>query len=111
MPLGLKAVVIGNFGTTLISFFINTYYPGKMFGYGAIRQIKEMKTVAIATLIMAVSVFGITHVLPGDFIKLLAGSVLGIVTYLLSAYFMKIEELNEVKKMAMQMMEKIKVRN
>ena len=111
VPLGLKAVVIGHFGTTLVSFFINTYYPGKIFGYGAIRQIKEMKTVVIATLLMSVSVFSMIHFLPGDFSKLLAGSVLGIVTYLISAYFMKIEELSEVKKLAMQMMEKIKVRN
>lgn len=111
VPLGLKAVVIGHFCTTLISFFINTYYPGKIFGYGAMRQIKEMKTVVIATLIMSTSVFGITHFLSGDFIQLLAGSVLGIITYLLSAYLLKIEELNEVKKMAIQIIGKMKGSN
>jgi O-antigen/teichoic acid export membrane protein len=111
VPLGLKAVVIGHFGTTLISFFINTYYPGKIFGYGAIRQIKEMKTVVMATLIMSACVFGMNQFLPGDFIKILAGVTIGITSYLLSAYFLKIEELNEVKKIAKQIMEKIKGSN
>lgn len=110
IPFGINVVVIGNFFTTFVSFFINAYYPGKLFGFGALRQIKEMMTVFIATLIMTIVVIGITMFMPGDFLKLLSGAVLGISTYLLSAYYMKIEELKEVQKMLFKFIEKTLVR-
>jgi len=103
VPFGINAVVIGNFFITIIGFFINAYYPGKLFGFGAVRQVKEMLTVIVATLIMAIFVFGITNLIPGDFLKLIAGTIIGITTYLLSAHFMKIEELKEVRTMTIQM--------
>lgn len=106
IPLGLKAVVIGHFVTSFISFFINAYYPGKMFNFGALRQIKEMKTVFFATLMMSICVLSFTHFISGDIPQLFFGTALGIAVYLFSAYLMKIEELNEVKKMALQLLGK-----
>ena len=106
VPFGLKAVVIGHFVTSFIAFFMNAYYPGKMFKLGAIRQIREMMSVIFATLIMSVCVFGITQHISSDFFKLLAGITVGITVYLFSAYLMNIEELNEVKKLALQMIAK-----
>lgn len=106
IPFGLKAVVIGHFVTSFICFFINAYYPGKMFKFGAIRQIREMKTVLISTSIMAIIVFGTLKIIPGDIFKILSGSFLGISIYLLSAYILKIEELKEVMEMAQQIFKK-----
>jgi O-antigen/teichoic acid export membrane protein len=111
VPLGINVVVIGNFFTSVVSFFINAYYPGKMFGYGPFRQIKEMKYVILSTLIMAICVLSVTYWLRGDLLRILVGSSFGIISFLLSAYLFKIEELNEVKKMASQLISKIKSRN
>lgn len=99
IPLGLKAVVIGHFVTSFICFFINAYYPGKLFGFGAIRQIKEMWRGICATLVMSTAVFISMIMLPSDLLKLLIGVPLGIGIYLLTAYLMKIKEVDEVKKM------------
>jgi len=98
VPLGLKAIVIGNFVTTFISFFINTYYPGKLFGFGAIRQIREMKQVIYATIIMSVSVLGIIMIVPTDFLKLLICVPMAVTIYFLAAHLMKIEEIEEIYK-------------
>jgi len=106
IPLGLKAIVIGHFVTSFIAFFINAYYPGKIFRFGALLQIKEMRAVIFATLIMSICVYGITMLTLGDFPKLIMGTLFGIVTYLFSAHFLKIEELNELKKMAIQLIKK-----
>lgn len=106
VPFGIEAVVIGNFFTSFVSFFINAYYPGKLFGFGPIRQIKEMATVILANLIMTIIVVGITSFVSCDFMKLIVGIILGIFTYLLAAYTLKIEELKEVQKMAVKMVEK-----
>jgi O-antigen/teichoic acid export membrane protein len=110
VPFGINIVVIGNVFTSFVSFFINAYYPGKMFGFGAKRQIKEMMNVIFSTIIMSIFVFGITHFISGDFFKLLIGSTLGVSIFLFSAFIMKIEELKEVQKMTVHIIEKIKSR-
>ena len=96
IPLGLTAVVIGHFATSFICYFINAYYPGKLFGFGALRQIKEMWRVICATLVMSAIVFISMIYLPSDLLKLLIGGPLGIGIYLSSSYLLKSNELREV---------------
>jgi teichuronic acid exporter len=107
IPLGLRAVVIGHFATSFICFFINAYYPGKLFGFGAVRQIQEMWRVICATLVMSVAVFTGTIILSSDFLKLLVGVPLGIGIYLLSAYLLKAKEVEEIYTMAQPFIERI----
>lgn len=111
VPFGINVVVIGNFVVSVVSFFINAYYPGKIFGFGVIRQTKEMLTVIIATIVMSIFVFGINTFIPGDLLKLIAGSILGPAIYLLAAYLMKIEELEEVQGMVQKLMNKAFIRS
>jgi len=108
IPLGLKAVVIGYFVVALICFFVNAYYPGKLFGYGAIKQIKEMRRVICAVLIMSLSIFGMLTILSTDFIKLAICIPIGIAIYLVSSYLFKIKETNEVFNMIRLIILKIK---
>ena len=96
VPLGLKAIVIGNFLTSFLNFFINAYFPGKIYGFGAFRQLKEMRLVIFATLIMAASVIGIMISLPTDLLKLLVCIPAGIIIFIASAYLLKINELNYI---------------
>jgi hypothetical protein len=70
-----------------------------------------MKYVILSTLIMAICVLSVNYWLRGDLLRILVGSSFGVISFLLSAYLFKIEELNEVKKMASQLISKIKSRN
>ncbi len=97
IPLGVKAIVIGNVITSVISFFINAYLPGKLFGYGAKQQIKDMILIFIATAVMAIAVFLITLLFENYYLQLGLGLITAIVFYAITSYFLKIEELNEVK--------------
>ncbi len=108
LPLGLKAVVVGHFITTLISFFINAYYPGKIFDYGAIKQIKEMRLTVYATMIMVVCVFSMMLILQNDFLKLIICVPIGLCIYLYTSYLMKNEEMNEIINMANSIYSKVK---
>ncbi|MDR2408560.1 MAG: lipopolysaccharide biosynthesis protein, partial [Bacteroidales bacterium] len=54
IPISIKAIVIGTLVYTFISFFINAYYPGKLFGYGAVAQIKDSYKFVISSGIMAI---------------------------------------------------------
>jgi O-antigen/teichoic acid export membrane protein len=97
VPLGLKAIVIGNFVTTSVSFFINSYFPGKLFGFGALRQIKEMKKIVVATLVMSLFVYWIMIPLRTDFLKLLICVPCAIIAYLSISFMLKIDEARELK--------------
>ena len=107
IPLGLKAVVIAHFATSLICYFINAYYPGKLFGFGAIRQIKEMWHVICSTILMSVAVFISMIFLPSDLLKLIIGAPLGISFYILSAHLLKIKELYEIYEMTQLFMRRL----
>jgi teichuronic acid exporter len=56
VPYGILAVAFAQLTTTFISFFINTYYPGKLFGFGAKEQLKQIFPIAMASLIMYLSI-------------------------------------------------------
>jgi len=96
IPLGLKVVVISYFVVVVICFFINAYYPGKLFGYGAIRQVKQMRYIIYATLVMSLCILGLLMILPTDSMKLYICISLSIIIYLFSSFLLKIKEVNEV---------------
>ncbi len=97
IPLGVKAMVIGNVITSILSFFINAYLPGKLLGYGAFSQIKDILPILFATFLMAFFVFSVTYFLNTLWLKLFLGLIVGGSIYYSIAYMLKIEEVNEVK--------------
>ncbi len=56
IPHGILGIAIAQLTTTFISFFINAYYPGKLFGFGAKAQLKQIFPIVIASLIMYLSI-------------------------------------------------------
>lgn len=96
IPLGVKVIVIGHVITSALSFIINAYLPGKFYGYGAIKQLKDMVPFFIAAFGMAISVYAMTCFVDNLILQLFLGVVLGGVTYLFISYLLKLEELKEV---------------
>lgn len=96
IPISLLAVVIGQFINSVISYFINAYMPGKLFGYGPIKQFKDIIPVVVITLIMAVITLITISLLDSDILKILIGLTVAFTSYLSMAYFMKSNELNEI---------------
>lgn len=97
IPLGINAVVIGHVITSGIAFFINAYMPGKIFGYGALKQIRDIMSIIIATLIMAIFILGFNYFFENLWFQLISGITCGLSIYILSAKILQIEELNEIK--------------
>jgi O-antigen/teichoic acid export membrane protein len=97
IPLGVKAMVIGHVVTSFISFIINSYMPGKLFGYGTLSQLKEMIPVFIATGITALIVFLVNINVDLLIMKIAIGMTTGFVVYFGSSYLLKIDELKEVQ--------------
>lgn len=103
IPLGIEAVVIGHVVTSFIAFFINAYLPGKLFGYGALAQLKDMRLKIVATISMALLVYlSIVHInLP--LVKLVVGGATGILGYFIVSMLLRVEEVNEVKIISSQL--------
>ncbi|HFF8976708.1 MULTISPECIES: lipopolysaccharide biosynthesis protein [Serratia] len=94
VPFGLKVVVIGNALVSFICFFINAYYPGKWFGYGAIKQIKTMFPILISALIMAVSIYFIHF--DNGLLEIFVKTTVGAIVYYVSALVMKVKTCQEI---------------
>ena len=96
IPLGLKAVVIGFLLTSLITFFVDTYMPGKLFNYGPFAQIRDMATKIAATMLMAILVYFVLSFIHLPILKLVIGGFTGLLGYLVICSIMRIEEVSEV---------------
>jgi O-antigen/teichoic acid export membrane protein len=96
IPLGVKSMIIGHVITSALSFIINAYLPGKFFGYGAVKQLKNMVPIVIASSGMALMIALILYTVDNLIIQLILGGFLGIVTYLGLCRLMKLQEMNEL---------------
>lgn len=90
VPLGVKAIVIGDFICAFICFFINAYLPGKMFGYGAFRQLKDWRYIILSLVFMAVPVMLLVHYVENLWIQLIGGGLLGATIFIGCCFLFKV---------------------
>jgi O-antigen/teichoic acid export membrane protein len=94
LPLGVEAVVIGNAIRSLIAFFINAYLPGRLFGYGAVKQIKDIFPVVFSSVVMG----GIVFLVIANFniaAQIVIGPVLGVFIFFSLCFFLGVKEFND----------------
>lgn len=96
IPIGVKAIVIGNFVSTLICYFINAYLPGKLFNFGVKAQFKIFWKISLITLLMAISIYFAMMFFAAPLIKLIVGVVVGIIVYITLSYLFKVREYSEI---------------
>lgn len=97
IPLGIKAMVIGQVISGAIAYGINTFMPGRLFGFGLWEQIKEIKMVVLATCIMATCVYVSINLAESPFIKLMLGGITGGISYLLITFLFNMKEMEDIK--------------
>lgn len=96
IPLGVKAIVIGHVVTSALFFAVNAYLPGKLFGYGILKQIKDMLPFLAATIGMSIVVFITSWLTENLILQMFLGGISGVVTYLVICRLFRLEELKEV---------------
>lgn len=104
IPLGVKAIVIGSFTSSFICYFINAYLPGKMFNFGVKAQFIIFWRIAIATTIMALMVWLSMILFESSLIKLVIGILMGIISYGITSYILRINELFEIKRIVFSLL-------
>lgn len=90
IPISIKAIVLGSLFNTFVCYFINTYYPGKLFGYGAWEQIKDWKYIFLSMLVMAVVVILYLQCIDNVWIQFIGGGIIGCLTYIACCFKLKV---------------------
>lgn len=97
VPYGILSVAIAQLCCVFISFFINAYYPGKLFGFGVKEQLKQIFPIAIASMTMFLS---ITFIELDDLgLQILIKIIVGVVAYIVCCWALKIPAFMDVLNM------------
>ena len=87
LPFGIYYVALAELISTCIHFFINTYYPGKYMNYGSLRQLKEISSIFVITIVSSLTSLFILWQITNPFYQLLLGSLVGILSYVIMLRF------------------------
>lgn len=96
LPMGIIYFCSAGIISNIFSLYVNTYYTRKLFGYGIRSQIKDMLPSIVLTVVMALSVLGITFIISNMVLQIIAGVLLGISIYVYGSYLFKFKELDDV---------------
>ena len=97
IPMGLVAMCVGCFFSSMIALVINTYYTGKLIGVGYFRQMCDLiPTFLLSVSMGAVVYWTINMVVVHPIAQLGIGIVTGILYYILFALLFKFTEFKEL---------------
>ena len=94
IPYGVVGIALAQLVNVLVSFFINSYYPGRLFKFGAIHQLKKIAPIAGASLIMYLSIHFIE--LQSSLAQMICKVIVGIIVYFVACHFLKVKAIKEI---------------
>ena len=95
---GITAIILGQMFTALISVLIGSYYVWKIIGYSLLQQLKDVFIYFVLAGSMYLLVISISRFIENQLFSLLAMSISGAVFYFAAAWILKLEEIQEAKK-------------
>lgn len=98
---GIIAVAIAEVLSTMVHFFINTYYPGKFLSYGPLKQIRDCLPILFASILMALSIFAAIFYIENNYLKIIVSLIVGMLIYFPAVHYLKIPELYLLKDKAL----------
>lgn len=90
---GFMALVYSQIIIAFIDFIITTYYTKEQIGLSLIEQLKALKSVVIASVVMSIFVFISVYFIDNNLIKLFVGSIVGVICYSIICYTYNIADI------------------
>lgn len=87
---GVLVLLLTQVLVSVIELLFNTYYTRKLIGFGLWTQIKALRYVIYASLIMGATVFAAIHFIPNLTVQLIVGCSVGVLSYIGLAKLFKI---------------------
>lgn len=94
---GVMPMLWTNIITTLIAYFLNSYYSGKLIGYSSWMQLKDVVPSYAIAMLIALSVYFLKYLPLSHWIILPLQIIVGSMTFLVLCHFTKQEEYEELK--------------
>lgn len=95
---GITAIILGQIFTALVSYLIGSYYVWKIIGYSLWQQIKDVFVYFALAGSMYLLVILLSRFIENPLFSLLAMSISGTVFYFAAAWILKLEEIQEARK-------------
>lgn len=92
LPYGIYYVALAELLATVLHFFVNTYYPGKIFNYGAKEHFLDTYKIAFSGVVMVISGYLTMKLFDSQIIKLIIAIPISIISYTVLIKFLKIKE-------------------
>jgi len=97
IPMGLIAMCVGSFFSSMIALVINTYYTGKLINVGFLRQMHDLFPILGLSFSMGSFVYLIIRLMSlNPIVELSLGICIGIIYYILLSILFKFSEFNEL---------------
>ena len=93
IPFGIKAIIIGQIFTAIISVVINTYYTNVIISYSLIQQLTDIIGVLLVSLIMGMIIYFTIGFIENNLLQLLVGFVEGFIFYIGLTWYANIGEI------------------
>jgi teichuronic acid exporter len=95
--LGISAMIYGMIVTSVISYYLNSYYNKKLINYGILEQLFDLIPYFIASVLMGFCVYFVGLIqIPNNLLLILCQIVSGIFIYLLICYFFRFTAFMEI---------------
>ncbi|WP_423998834.1 lipopolysaccharide biosynthesis protein [Maribacter sp. IgM3_T14_3] len=92
LPYGIYYIALAELTSTTLHYFINNYFPGKLFKYGSKQQLKDIFKILISGIIMALTGFLFMKIFESNLLKLIVTTPVIIFVYILLIKVFKIKE-------------------
>lgn len=94
LKFGIVYIALAELLSTIIHFFINTWYPGKIMNYGAFVQLKDLRPIFLASTVMAVVTYILIYFVHYDVLELIIAPFLALPIYFGLVRLLKVKELD-----------------
>lgn len=92
--LGIRILVWGLVVISVMSYFINSFYSGKLLDYSTYDQLKDIAPVICSSAITAIITEAVAYLLPDIYIvQIFVGLTIGIISYLTICRILKVQEI------------------
>ena len=106
---GIIGLIWMKVASSIIAFFINSYYSKSIIGYSTLNQIRDILPILIITLFMGITTYFIGTFVPDyNFIKILIQISFGTIFFMIISYLFKIEEFFSILDIMKKMIKKVK---
>ena len=97
IPFGIEAIVTGQLLASLISFILNATFSGRLYGYGFLKQLKDLVPFFVGSIVLALVGFLINLASINIWLSSILTLIVGVTSYFIVLRIYKVSEIYKIK--------------